>query len=116
MVSANVKGVEFLFKKNKVEWLKGSGHVAGPGQVDVDGTRYAAKHIVIATGSESVALPGVERVEIRGDSVFLHARETDAIARHLLNNTEARDLEITSRNLEEAFLALTADDAPEASK
>ncbi len=60
VVSANVKGVEFLFKKNKVDWLKGSGHVAGPGQVDVDGTRYAAKHIVIATGSESVALPGVE--------------------------------------------------------
>ena len=60
VVSANVKGVEFLFKKNKVDWLKGNGHVAGPGQVDVDGTRYAAKHIVIATGSESIALPGVE--------------------------------------------------------
>ena len=60
VVTANVKGVEFLFKKNKVDWLKGSGHVAGPGQVDVDGTRYAAKHIVIATGSESIALPGVE--------------------------------------------------------
>ncbi len=60
VVTANVKGVEFLFKKNKVDWLKGSGHVAGPGQVDVDGTRYAAKHIVIATGSESVTLPGVE--------------------------------------------------------
>ncbi len=60
VVGANVKGVEFLFKKNKVDWLKGSGHVAGPGQVDVDGTRYAAKHIVIATGSESIALPGVD--------------------------------------------------------
>ena len=60
VVTANVKGVEFLFKKNKVDWLRGSGHVAGPGQVDVDGTRYAAKHIVVATGSESIALPGVE--------------------------------------------------------
>ena len=60
VVSANVKGVEFLFKKNKVDWLKGSGRVAGPGLVDVDGTQYAAKHIVIATGSESVTLPGVE--------------------------------------------------------
>ncbi len=60
VVSANVKGVEFLFKKNKVDWLKGSGHIAGPGLVDVDGTQYAAKHIVIATGSESVALPSVE--------------------------------------------------------
>ena len=60
VVSANVKGVEFLFKKNKVDWLKGSGRVAGPGLVDVDGTQYGAKHIVIATGSESVTLPGVE--------------------------------------------------------
>jgi len=60
VVSANVKGVEFLFKKNKVDWLKGSGRVAGPGMVDVDGTQYAAKHIVIATGSESVTLPDVE--------------------------------------------------------
>ncbi|HEY0531381.1 MAG TPA: ABC transporter ATP-binding protein [Actinoplanes sp.] len=66
-----------------------------------------------ATESELAALPGVERVEIRGDSVFLHARETDDLARYLLNQTPARDLEITSRNLEEAFLALTADDAPE---
>ncbi len=60
VVSANVKGVEFLFKKNKVDWLKGSGRVAGPGLVDVDGKQYGAKHIVIATGSESVTLPGVE--------------------------------------------------------
>jgi ABC-2 type transport system ATP-binding protein len=65
-----------------------------------------------ADESELAALPGVERVEIRGDSVFLHSRETDDIARYLLNQTSARDLEITSRNLEEAFLALTADDVP----
>jgi ABC-2 type transport system ATP-binding protein len=58
------------------------------------------------------ALPGVERVEVRGDTVFLHGHETDGIARHLLTRTDARDLEITSRNLEEAFLTLTADDAP----
>ncbi len=60
VVSANVKGVEFLFKKNKVTWLKGSGRVAGPGLVEVDGVQYAAKHIVIATGSESISLPGVD--------------------------------------------------------
>ncbi len=60
VVSANVKGVEFLFKKNKVAWLKGSGRVTAPGRVDVDGTEYDAKHIVIATGSESLTLPGVE--------------------------------------------------------
>jgi dihydrolipoamide dehydrogenase len=60
VVGANVKGVEFLFRKNKVTWLKGSGRVAGPGQVEVGGTIHAAKHIVIATGSESVPLPNVE--------------------------------------------------------
>ena len=42
--------------------------------------------------------------------MLLHARDTDAIARHLLTSTDAHDLEITSRNLEQAFLTLTADD------
>ncbi len=65
VVSANVKGVEFLFKKNKVAWLKGAGRVAGAGKVDVDGTVYETKHIVIATGSESVPLPGVDVDEHR---------------------------------------------------
>ena len=60
VVSANVKGVEFLFRKNKVTWLKGAGRIAAPGKVEVDGTPYEAKHIVIATGSESMPLPGVE--------------------------------------------------------
>ncbi|GLW30474.1 ABC transporter ATP-binding protein [Actinoplanes regularis] len=55
-------------------------------------------------------LPGVESCEVRGDSVYLHGRDTDAIARHLLTQTDARDLEITSRNLEDAFLTLTADE------
>jgi ABC-2 type transport system ATP-binding protein len=58
-----------------------------------------------------LAIPGVESVEVRGDTVLLHARDTDAIARHLLNSTDAHDLEITSHNLEQAFLTLTADDA-----
>jgi ABC-2 type transport system ATP-binding protein len=56
------------------------------------------------------ALPGVESAEVRGDTVYLHARDTDTVARHLLNRTAARDLEITSRNLEEAFLTLTAEE------
>jgi ABC-2 type transport system ATP-binding protein len=56
------------------------------------------------------ALPGVESVEVRGDTVYVHAGDTDAVARYLLNDTPARDLEITSRNLEQAFLALTADE------
>jgi ABC-2 type transport system ATP-binding protein len=57
------------------------------------------------------ALPDVDSVEVRGDTVIVHSRDTDAVARYLLTRTPARDLEITSRNLEEAFLALTADDA-----
>jgi dihydrolipoamide dehydrogenase len=60
VVSANVKGVEFLFRKNKVTWLKGTGRIAAPGKVEVGGTNYDAKHIIIATGSESVPLAGVE--------------------------------------------------------
>jgi dihydrolipoamide dehydrogenase len=60
VVTANVKGVEFLFRKNKVTWLKGTGRITAPGKVEVDGTTYDAKHIVIATGSESMPLPGVE--------------------------------------------------------
>ena len=65
VVGANVKGVEFLFKKNKVTWLKGAARFTAADQIEVAGTAYGAKHIVIATGSESVALPGVEIDETR---------------------------------------------------
>ena len=57
------------------------------------------------------ALPGVDTVEVRGDQVLVHATDSDAVARHLLGHTTARDLEITSRNLEDAFLSLTGDTA-----
>jgi dihydrolipoamide dehydrogenase len=60
VVSANVKGVEFLFRKNKVTWLKGEGRILSPGKVAVGDTEYETKHIVIASGSESIPLPGVE--------------------------------------------------------
>ncbi|MFN9336461.1 MAG: dihydrolipoyl dehydrogenase [Alphaproteobacteria bacterium] len=60
VVGANVKGVEFLFRKNKVTWLKGEGSITAPGTVSVVGKDYTAKHIVIASGSESIPLPGVE--------------------------------------------------------
>jgi dihydrolipoamide dehydrogenase len=59
VVTANTKGVEFLFRKNKITWLKGTGRITAPGSVDVDGTVYTAKNIIIATGSESVPLPNV---------------------------------------------------------
>jgi dihydrolipoamide dehydrogenase len=65
VVSANVKGVEFLFRKNKVTWLKGAARITAPGKVDVDGTVHETKHIVIATGSESMPLPGVDVDEQR---------------------------------------------------
>jgi ABC-2 type transport system ATP-binding protein len=52
-------------------------------------------------------LAGVDSVEVRGDTVLVHSRDTDEVARHLLNHTGARDLEITAQGLEDAFLALT---------
>jgi len=63
-VTQLTKGIEFLFKKNKVDWIKGEGRITGQGQVEVtaeDGgkTALAAKNIVIATGSEPAGLPGV---------------------------------------------------------
>ena len=54
------------------------------------------------------ALPGVDSVEVRGETVVLHTEDSDAVARHLLTGTAARDLEIAALGLEEAFLALTA--------
>src|SRR5688500_11290315 len=46
VVEANTKGVEYLFKKNKIDWLKGEGVIAAPGKVKVGSEEYAAKHIV----------------------------------------------------------------------
>jgi dihydrolipoamide dehydrogenase len=59
VVNGNTKGIEFLFKKNKVTWLKGWGMIAAPGQVRVGDEVHRAKSIVIATGSEPASLPGV---------------------------------------------------------
>ncbi|KDE19468.1 dihydrolipoamide dehydrogenase [Acetobacter aceti 1023] len=60
IVGANVKGVEYLFKKNGITWLKGHGKVEGTGRLSVDGKPVTAKHIVIASGSNSANLPGIE--------------------------------------------------------
>ncbi|MFJ3050778.1 dihydrolipoyl dehydrogenase [Pseudomonas nitroreducens] len=64
-VTALTKGVEFLFRKNKVDWVKGWGRIDGPGKVEVtaaDGSKSSltAKDIIIATGSEPSPLPGVD--------------------------------------------------------
>ncbi len=57
-------------------------------------------------------IPGVDSVEVRGDSVLVHANDSDRVARYLFEHTAAHDLEITSRNLEDAFIALTSDPRP----
>jgi dihydrolipoamide dehydrogenase len=64
-VAANVNGVAYLFKKNKIEWVSGEGRIAAPGRVTVkaaDGkeSTLETKAIVIATGSDVARLPGVE--------------------------------------------------------
>jgi dihydrolipoamide dehydrogenase len=64
VVTTLTRGVEFLFGKNKVDWLKGIGQITAPGKVAIagaDGAVYEveAGSIVIATGSESTPLPGV---------------------------------------------------------
>jgi ABC-2 type transport system ATP-binding protein len=53
------------------------------------------------------AIPGVDTVEVRGQSVIVHAKDSDEVARYLLTQTDARDLEITAKGIEEAFLSLT---------
>ena len=60
VVDANVKGVEFLFRKNKVEWVKGAARIAGPGRVAVGERVLEARAIVIATGSEVSPLRGID--------------------------------------------------------
>ena len=64
-VEANVNGVAFLFKKNKIDSFIGTGRIAAPGKVDVtngsgETQTIEAKNIVIATGSDSAALPGID--------------------------------------------------------
>jgi ABC-2 type transport system ATP-binding protein len=90
------------------------------GRVVADGTAAAIKALsagrqVTATWVDVEAadaaglyeIDGVEDVELRGDTVLVRTRDSDALARHLLIATPAHDLQITSRGLEDAFLALT---------
>ena len=62
IVTGLTKGVEFLFKKNKIQWIKGTARLAGPGKVDVvegDKQSLEAKEIIIATGSQPRSVPGI---------------------------------------------------------
>jgi dihydrolipoamide dehydrogenase len=69
-VESNVKGVDYLFKKNKIETFRGTGRIVAPGKVEVkadDGKAQTleTKNIVIATGSDVARLPGIEVDEKR---------------------------------------------------
>ncbi|PWK59300.1 dihydrolipoyl dehydrogenase [Roseicyclus mahoneyensis] len=60
VIAQNTKGIEFLFKKNKITWLKGWGSIPEAGKVRVGDDTHEAKTIIIATGSTPSALPGIE--------------------------------------------------------
>ncbi|HEU5421066.1 MAG TPA: ABC transporter ATP-binding protein [Streptosporangiaceae bacterium] len=89
------------------------------GQIVADGTAAQIKALsagrtvrVTLPGADAHQLrqvPGVDSVELRGDTVLIHASDSDAVARYLLTATPARDMEITARGIEDAFLALTGD-------
>ena len=91
------------------------------GQIVADGTAAEVKGLatgrtIRATlpGADEAALraiPGVDGVDVHGDTVLIDCGDSDAVARQLLNQTPARDLEITARGLEDAFITLTGDGA-----
>ncbi len=74
-------GIEMLFKKNKIDWIKGSGRLAGKGCVEVtDGqkqTLTARKEIIVATGSQPRGVPGIEidRKRIITSDEAIHLKE-----------------------------------------
>jgi ABC-2 type transport system ATP-binding protein len=87
------------------------------GRVVADGTAAQIKSVVSgrtvratlpdANAAQLAGLPGVDSVELRGDTVLLSCHDSDATLRALLTTTAAHDLEVTAHNLEDAFLALT---------
>ena len=60
VIAQNTKGIEFLLKKNKIDWLKGWAKLNAQKQVIIDEDVYDAKSVVIATGSEASSIPNVE--------------------------------------------------------
>jgi dihydrolipoamide dehydrogenase len=60
VVEANTKGIEFLFKKNKITRIEGAAEILGKGRVKVGGTEYQADYIIIATGSDVISLPNIK--------------------------------------------------------
>ena len=81
IVAGLTKGVEFLFKKNKIDWIKGTARLAGGGNVEVfDGDTqmlHARKEIIVATGSSPRGVPGIEidRTRIITSDEAIHLKE-----------------------------------------
>jgi dihydrolipoamide dehydrogenase len=81
IVGGLVKGVEYLFKKNKIDWIKGTARLTGNGGVDVfEGdtqTLRASREIIVATGSAPRSVPGVEidRKRIITSDEAIHLKE-----------------------------------------
>jgi ABC-2 type transport system ATP-binding protein len=90
------------------------------GRIVADGTSSQIKAMAagrtvratLAGATEAMlrTVPGADTVEVRGETVLVHSTDSDATARYLLTETPAKDLEITARGIEDAFLALTGDD------
>ena len=59
-IDANTKGIEFLFKKNKIDHLKGWASIPAPGKVQIDDKIFETENIIIASGSEPSTIPNVE--------------------------------------------------------
>jgi dihydrolipoamide dehydrogenase len=81
IVAGLTKGVEFLFKKNKIDWVKGTARLAGNGNVEfVEGqtqTLHARKDIIVATGSTPRSVPGItiDHTRIITSDEAIHLRE-----------------------------------------
>ena len=90
------------------------------GKVVADGPATEVKNMSVgrrvqailpnANLSELEAMSGVISAEARGDRVVISTNDSDGLARYLLNQTKAKDLEIVAHNLEDVFLALTSDE------
>jgi len=91
------------------------------GEIVADGTAAQIKAMAVgrtvratlpdASDAMLAGIAGADSVEIRGETVLIHANDSDAVARFLLTRTAAKDLEIIARGIEDAFIALTSDDA-----
>src|SRR5687768_15244616 len=81
IVTGLTRGIEYLFKKNQITWVKGSARIVGPGLVEVENTpTLSAREIVIATGSTPRRLTGIavdhQRIITSDDAIRLEAVPT----------------------------------------